>query len=183
MAVTQGYRSRGFSDVLIDEMDGVEGAEEEPEGLTLSFDANCVAECTDGFCPVNSAATATTAHFAMEEFRCRDGTEVPERFRGNIQRLMENLEVLRSELGNSPIAITSGYRTCSYNCTLRGAARSSRHLCGQAADIRVQGYTPSEVHAAVERLIAAGRMVEGGLGLYRTFVHYDVRGTRQRWSG
>jgi len=25
-------------------------------------------------------------------------------------------------------------------------------------------------------------MKEGGLGLYNTFVHYDIRGTKARWD-
>lgn len=193
-----GYRTRTIIWTLLpgaaavsalgvhDTEDGIEGYEEEPEGIAQALDTRdveaCIASCSDGFCPVNYAATAGTAHFGMNEFRCRDGTDVPERFRGNVQQVMENLEVLRAELGNSPITINSGYRTCSYNCTLNGSATRSRHLCGQAADIRVSGYTPSDVHAAIERLISEGRMQEGGLGIYNTFVHYDVRGTRARWD-
>ena len=52
-----------------------------------------------------------------------------------------------------------------------------------AADIKVKGYEPREVHRIIERLIAEGKMAEGGLGLYETFVHYDVRGRRARWYG
>lgn len=54
--------------------------------------------------------------------------EVPEQFRGNVQRVMENLEVLRSELGDRSIRIVSGYRSCSQNGRVEGAERS-RHLC------------------------------------------------------
>ena len=163
--------------------DGIEGYEEEPEVTTQALNVqDCIDGCSDGFCPQNQAADASTNHFNLEEFRCRDGTAVPQKFRGSVQLVMENLEVLRSELGNKPITIISGYRTCSYNCTLNGAASRSRHLCGQAADIRVADVPPREVHATIERLIGENRMRQGGLGLYNGFVHYDVRGTRARWD-
>lgn len=175
-----------LEDELTMEEDGVEGYEEEPElvemTLGISRSQSCVDTCTDDFCPANPAADAGSAHFTLEEFRCRDGTAVPERFRGNVQQVMDNLEVLRSELGDVAIVINSGYRTCAYNCGLDGAATASRHLCGQAADIRVSGYTPVQVHETIERLITEGRMAQGGLGPYNTFVHYDVRGVRSRWD-
>jgi uncharacterized protein YcbK (DUF882 family) len=52
-----------------------------------------------------------------------------------------------------------------------------------AADIKVRGVTPREVHTTILRLIEEGKMEEGGLGLYETFVHFDVRGRRARWYG
>lgn len=134
-------------------------------------------------CPINTASDASTTHFQLKEFDCKDAarTRAPEAIRGNIQKLMEQLEVLRTDLG-VPITITSGYRTVAYNKSVGGAAKS-QHLCGTAADIKVKGHTPTQVKAAIERLIKAGKMKEGGVGLYNTFVHYDIRGTRARWSG
>ncbi|MEZ6133398.1 MAG: DUF2272 domain-containing protein [Pirellulaceae bacterium] len=131
-------------------------------------------------CPINRAADASSAHFALAEFHCRDGTQVPEDLRGNVQEVMDNLEVLRGELGE-PITVNSGYRSPSYNTRIGGAERS-QHLCGRAADIKVKNFTPRQVHAKIEELIGSGRMRQGGLGLYNTFVHYDVRGTRARWD-
>ena len=93
---------------------------------------------------------------------------------------MNNLEVLRAELAQ-PIRVVSGYRTPSYNSQV-GGARRSQHLCGRAADIQVNSYSPDQVHAKIEELILARRMKQGGLGLYNTFVHYDVRGTKARWD-
>lgn len=156
-----------------------EGYEEESAVVSA---AQTTTECTDDHCPVTPAATAGTVHFSLAEFQCRDGTPVPERFRGNAQQVMENLEVFRSEIGDKAITIVSGYRTCAYNSTLEGAASRSRHLCSQAADIRVTDLSPLQVRDIIERLIGEGRMHQGGLGLYDTFVHYDVRGTRARWD-
>ena len=39
--------------------------------------------------------------------------------------------------------------------------------------------TPLEVYNAIEKLIDDGDMLQGGLGLYDSFVHYDIRGTRE----
>ena len=38
------------------------------------------------------------------------------------------------------------------------------------------------VYDVVESLISEGLISEGGLGLYKTFIHYDIRGTKARWD-
>ena len=135
---------------------------------------------SDTFCPENDASDASSANFSLGEFRSHDGTDVPRKFRGNVQQVMNNLEVLRTELENNSITINSGYRTPAYNQSIGGASQS-RHMCGQAADIRVSDHTPTQVADAIETLITSGRMRQGGLGRYSSFVQYDVRGTRARW--
>jgi len=121
-----------------------------------------------------------TPHFKRKEFDCSDGTIVPSEYMDNLQTLCNNLEVLRDYL-NSPISITgSGYRTESHNEKV-GGAKNSQHLYAKAADINAKGYTPKELCEAIETLIGLGRMKQGGLGLYNTFVHYDIRGTKARW--
>lgn len=134
------------------------------------------------FCELNSAKDAGTANFQLTEFNCRDeaGTPVPEPIRGNIQKLMNELEILRSEL-NKPVSVNSGYRTVAHNQFVGGES-NSLHLCGMAADIKVAGVSPLLVHSTIEKLITAGKMKQGGLGLYDTFVHYDIRGTKARWN-
>ena len=52
------------------------------------------------------------------------------------------------------------------------------HLYGKAADIKVQGIAPSEVAKYAETLLD-----EGGIGIYNTFTHIDVRSTKSRWQG
>ena len=42
--------------------------------------------------------------------------------------------------------------------------------------------TPKQVYDAIEILISNGDMLQGGLGLYNTFVHYDFRGNKSRWD-
>lgn len=123
----------------------------------------------------------STEHFQWSEFECKDGTPVPEAMRKETRKLMEQLEVLRAELGDVSIRIVSGYRSPAHNAKI-GGAEGSKHMLGQAADIRVSGHPPKDVADTIERLIRAGRMLQGGLGRYPGFTHYDVRGNRARWG-
>jgi len=121
-----------------------------------------------------------TENFISQEFDCKDGTKVPEEFMDNLQELAENLQVLRDYI-EVPVSITgSGYRTYNHNKAVGGAKRS-QHLTASAADINAQDYTPKQLHMIIELLIDEGKMKQGGLGLYNTFVHYDIRGTKARW--
>ena len=98
----------------------------------------------------------------------------------NVIELAFNLQIIREAIGK-PIIINSAYRTPEYNKSIGGASKS-QHLLGKAADIRVSGLTAKELHQVIEGLIKKGEIKEGGLGLYNTFVHYDIRGTKARWD-
>ena len=56
-------------------------------------------------------------------------------------------------------------------------------MLAKAADIKISGMTPAEVKALIVQLIKDGKMKKGGIGLYRTFTHYDTRGWNARWYG
>ena len=122
-----------------------------------------------------------TKNFSAVEFKCKDGSHVPDDLMDNVRLLCENLQVLREELGR-PIRVISGYRSPKYNRRI-GGARRSQHMTAKAADIRVSGMSPKEVRTVILRLIKEGRMMSGGVGLYTTFTHYDVRGRNARWKG
>ena len=122
-----------------------------------------------------------TENFSLSEFKCRDGSDVPEDLLDNVQLLCENLQVLRDHL-EKPIRVISGYRSPKYNRRIGGAKRS-QHMQAKAADIKVSGMSPSEVKAEIVKLIKEGKMMSGGIGLYTTFTHYDVRGRNARWYG
>ena len=122
-----------------------------------------------------------TKNFKLAEFRCRDGSLPEGELLVNCQELADNLQVLRDYIGK-PITIISGYRPPEYNKKI-GGAKKSQHLLARAADIKVKGMAPAEVHATVLKLIKGGKMKQGGLGKYSTFVHYDTRGSAARWSG
>lgn len=120
-----------------------------------------------------------TEHFKISEFDCHDGTRVPETYYENLKELCENLEVLRLHI-HRPINISSGYRTPAHNVKEKGSPKS-QHLTASAADIWVKHLTPHELFTIIEYLIHDGKMKDGGLGCYETFVHYDIRGTKARW--
>lgn len=120
-----------------------------------------------------------TNNFSYEEFECKDGSETPPELLGNIAELARNLQVLRDKL-NKPITIVSGYRSLLHNNKV-GGAKNSQHLTGKAADIKVSGVDPKEVYNLLEILIEKGEIKQGGLGLYKSWVHYDIRGTKARW--
>ena len=120
-------------------------------------------------------------NFILSEFKCKDGSDVPDSMLDNVKLLAKNLQVLRDEIGK-PIRVISGYRSPKYNRKI-GGARKSQHMTAKAADIKIKGMTPAEVKSTIVRLIKEGKMMSGGIGLYRTFTHYDVRGRNARWYG
>lgn len=121
-----------------------------------------------------------TRNFSSEEMRCSDGTHVPEMYWDNMLGLFVNLQRLRNYLGKA-IHINSGYRTPAYNTSI-GGATNSQHLVAKAADIQVVGFEPAEIAKVIEGKIKNGEMWQGGLGVYKTFVHYDIRGYKARWK-
>lgn len=116
--------------------------------------------------------------FRIEEFKCKDGTPVPEELTPNLGELVQQLDIIRSELG--PLVVVSGYRTKTYNDSINGADKS-KHLTAEAADISSPNMSAPQLADAIEALIAAGKVRDGGLGRYEGWVHYDV-GTPRRWS-
>jgi len=120
-----------------------------------------------------------TKNFNLYEFESKDGAEFTCELKMNLKELALNLQVLRDALG-LPIHINSGYRSLTHNRAV-GGAKNSQHLLGKAGDITVNGYTPFDIKSKIEGLIKQGRMKNGGVGLYNTFVHYDVRDYAARW--
>tara|TARA_B100000214_G_scaffold274342_1_gene204500 strand:- start:11783 stop:12169 length:387 start_codon:yes stop_codon:yes gene_type:complete len=119
-------------------------------------------------------------NFTLKEFQCKDGSPVPPGYIGNVSDLCENLQVLRDYI-QRPIIVISGYRSPSYNKKISGA-KKSQHLLAKAADIIVHGMTSLEVRDTILLLIREGKMKKGGVGIYPTFTHYDVRGYNARWG-
>ena len=120
-----------------------------------------------------------TTNFNLSEFN-KHGFVISDTVFQNIFALAKNLQVLRDEVGK-PIKITSGYRSPEHNAKV-GGVKSSKHITGEAADFKIAGMTPKQVTAVIEKLIAAGKMEEGGIGIYSTWVHYDHRNVKARWS-
>lgn len=113
-----------------------------------------------------------TNNFSLEEFKCKDGSDIPNELLPNVIELAKNLQVLRDYL-KKPITINSGYRSPKYNAKI-GGVKNSQHLKGKASDIVVKGMTPKEVALVIEGLIEQGKMKQGGIGIYSNFTHYDT---------
>ena len=118
--------------------------------------------------------------FKVRELRCKDGTDTVM----VDEALTVVLQCIREHFGK-PVTITSGYRTAAHNAAV-GGAKSSQHLLGRAADIRVAGVSVEDVAAYAERLMPDW----GGVGRYPVkagraagWVHVDTRADKARWRG
>jgi uncharacterized protein YcbK (DUF882 family) len=121
-----------------------------------------------------------TKNFELEEFDCHDGKKVPDHLIPNVVELCRNLEIIRESAGNKSIKILSGYRTVEYNKRV-GGKPTSQHLFAKAADIKIDGMTPGEVNELILKLMAQGKIKNGGLGSYPGFTHYDI-GNARHWG-
>ena len=113
-----------------------------------------------------------SADFKVREFRCRDGSDEVL----ISDRLVKLLQKIRSHFGK-PVILNSAYRTQTHNAAVGGSPKS-QHLLGNAADIVIEGVSPLETAQYVEFLQPAS----GGIGVYQTFTHVDVRTDRSRWD-
>lgn len=118
--------------------------------------------------------------FKVRELRCRDGSDTVM----VDETLTVVLQCIREHFGK-PVTITSGYRTAAHNAAV-GGAKSSQHLLGRAADIRVEGVSVEDVAAYAESLMPDW----GGVGRYPVkagraagWVHVDTRAEKARWRG
>lgn len=120
--------------------------------------------------------TYISPNFQVKEFACKDGADEVL----ISTELVQILQRIRNYF-NRPVSINSAYRTQTYNDSLReqgySASQNSQHLLGKAADIRIQGIEPSSVANYAESLMPTS----GGIGVYDTFTHIDVRQSRSRW--
>ena len=111
-------------------------------------------------------------NFTVAEFASKDGSRVviinP--------ALPEYLQKARDHFGK-PLIITSGYRTTSHNIKVGGVS-NSQHVFGNAADVYIPGVSVSELYNYLCEI--AGNSC--GIGIYDTFVHFDVRTTKSRFD-
>ena len=126
-------------------------------------------------------------HFTVEEFDCHDGTKCQSRDYNGLESLCKTyLEPLRDKYGS--VHINSGFRTHDYNAYIGGASGSFHVYTehdgdDQAADIACASGSPSQWHAFLSDIRAKKRNGNGGLGLYSTFVHVDLRDYQSNWTG
>lgn len=78
-----------------------------------------------------------------------------------------------------PIQVSSGYRAPAYNKAVRGDP-ASFHMQFKALDIYSQWASPKRIHMVLKQMQYEG-LFKGGLKQYKTFVHFDTRGTNVTW--
>ena len=120
-----------------------------------------------------NGAVTLSANFRVSEFACMDGSDTVFISPG----LVTVLQKIRDHF-EKPVIINSAYRNDAYNKEV-GGADYSQHKYGTAADIHISGVSPATIAAYVETIMPN----MGGIGIYSSFVHVDVRAARARWNG
>lgn len=138
----------------------------EPEGEKPMVEINAYSKAKDG-------GKKLSTNFAVKEFACKDGSDAML----VAPRLVMVLQSLRSHFC-AAVTINSGYRTPQYNARV-GGVTDSQHCYGTAADIVVRGKTPAQVAAYARQLMPDW----GGVGVYDSFCHIDVREAKADWKG
>ena len=168
----------------------------------------------DGFIEVTqaNAGLRLSEHFVLADFLTHDQLDVWPKFVVLQESLIDKLELVLADLASrgvktDRVRVLSGFRAPYYNdrIIVEGAARTSRHQYGDAADIiidangdgrmddlnrdgRLDLRDTQEILRSVERVEQQYPMLVGGLGLYHAmgasgpFAHVDVRGLSARWS-
>jgi zinc D-Ala-D-Ala carboxypeptidase len=114
--------------------------------------------------------TLTLRYFEEWEYACKCGCGYVPTLRARLA-----LDNLRHELGE-PLYIASGARCPHHNARV-GGAKNSRHMMGEAFDIRI--------HCRNKRfplfLLLAGGNGFKGVGIYQNFTHIDL-GPIRMWN-
>ena len=125
-----------------------------------------------------------TLNFKLSEFACNDeaNTPVPKKYMKNVRKLARALQFLRDVI-KCAIGINSGFRTPIHN-EEEGGEDDSFHLTAEGADIRWadKSISPRFVAGVLETLIWLKLIPQGGIGIYRNRIHYDIRGKPARWD-
>ncbi len=111
-------------------------------------------------------------HFSRDEFACKCGCG----FMAVDVDLLAVLTDLREHFGKA-VKINSACRCEAHNKAVGGEDKS-QHMHGMAADLVVVGASPAKVHQYL-----VGQYPDTyGIGLYKTWVHVDVRQDKARWT-
>lgn len=116
-----------------------------------------------------------SGHFSSRDFDCR--CFFPECEDTLIStELVDALEVLAKQFGS--IQINSGYRCKAHNKEVNGEP-GSYHVQGMAADI-VPMF--AELDLVINFADKLEPFASGGIGIYNSFCHLDVREGKARWG-
>lgn len=127
-----------------------------------------------------------TKNFSRSEFRCH-GTNCCGGAAPISGLLVDVLQRARDTIGK-PFTVNSGFRCITHNRSI-GSNDNSQHCLGNAADIAlVDGMTAKQMSAVFSEALCVFLGYSesqdcGGIGLYDTFIHVDVRqGSVARWD-
>ena len=109
-----------------------------------------------------------SSNFQRKEFACQCGCN----FDTVDAILLRLLTSVRNHF-KARVTITSGCR-CEEHNRKEGGSKNSYHLYGKAADIKVEGFTPSEVMEYLTKTFPEHL----GFIEYKSWVHIDVRSIR-----
>jgi uncharacterized protein YcbK (DUF882 family) len=165
------------------------------------------AERPSGFAQVQASEMdyKLTEHLRVRDFITHDRQTIWPRYAAIDPRLLDKIELVMRELARRrgddrtdlKFEVHSGFRTPDHNSGVEGAARDSRHLYGDAADVAIDAdgdgrltiFDAYRVEMAVDWVERLHPELAGGLGVYSSrrfptpYVHIDARGERKRWRG
>jgi len=99
---------------------------------------------------VNLSPHFTLAELTVTDHRSLDNSPTQVEI-GNLQRLAQFLESVKTALGGKPVMINSAFRSKAVNDAV-GSKDTSQHRLGLAADFRVPGVAPDAVVRALLKL-------------------------------
>lgn len=126
-------------------------------------------------------------NFYLSEFKCKckrhckGSNPMPPTLLVNILELTRE-KVNKRVSFNFKMKITSAFR-CKYHNKEEGGGRRSQHLKNYAVDFRdYLKRVDTEIlrDCAYEAMRELG--AEGGIGIYNTFLHVDIRGYSAKWD-
>ena len=120
-------------------------------------------------------------NFTRDEFACKCGCG----FDDIDPLLVSTLQRLRDEV-QRPVVVNSGCRCKAHNASVNGS-KTSQHLKGKAADIKIEGMTSQQIIDVIRRLYLDGELYVGYVyAINGASVHVDVRApqsqTVRRWT-
>lgn len=121
-------------------------------------------------------------NFNRSEFACKCGCGFDE----IDPLLVSTLQRLRDEV-QRPVIVNSGCRCAAYNATIPKSSKTSRHIQGKAADIKIEGMASGQIIDVIRRLYLDGELYVGYVyAINGASVHVDVRApqsqTVRRWK-
>lgn len=109
-----------------------------------------------------------TENFKAKEFKCNHCNELL------IDKdLVDQLELFRSEIGNKPIVITSGYRCQTHNRAVGGSSQSY-HLRGRAVDfVLLSQFKAVEIFMLATKIFNRVGLYQSGVNPNSAYMHVD----------